>query len=267
MTRRVAVSLCAVRRTLAVFGLAAAVALALPASLASAQEPDPAKTELAKRHFALGELYYNQGNYAKALAAFEESYALSQRDALLYNIGRCQEALGELAKALAAFERYADKTRDPDPNLKARIANLRARLATRPPLTATPASTPATVPAPADPAPSTPQSWMRPTAWVLVGVGAAALAAGAALGATARARADEVSEAYRAGNREWASVADTESSGKSLEKGAIASFVVGGVLAAGGVILHLVAPRRERRVVLAPILDGQSAGLAAGGRF
>lgn len=248
-------------------GLAAAGVLALSASLATAQEPDPAKTELAKRHFALGELYYNQGNYAKALAAFEESFALSKRDALLYNIGRCQEALGELEKALRAFEAYAEKTRDPDPNLKARIANLRARLATRAPAPApTTLRTPAPTPPPEAPPPA-PRSWMRPTAWVLVGVGAAALAAGAALGATARARADEVTLAYRAGDREWASVAETESSGKSLEKGAIASFVVGGLLAAGGVVLHLVAPRGERRVALTPILDGQSAGLAAGGHF
>ena len=78
--------------------------LLLGAPLARAED-----RSLARAHFMTGRSYYDQGRYAEALKEFQEAYRLSKRIGFLYNIGVCQEKLGQLDEALTAFQATIDR--------------------------------------------------------------------------------------------------------------------------------------------------------------
>lgn len=60
----------------------------------------------ARRLFEIGRTAYDNALYEDALRYFRESYALSGRPALLYNIGQCADRLRRDDDAIDAFERY-----------------------------------------------------------------------------------------------------------------------------------------------------------------
>lgn len=104
--------------------------LALAAPL-RAEPPSPADLTLARQFFDLGRTYYDQGDYEKALDAFEQSYRLSRKPALLHNIAKCQESLGRLEAAVASYERFLRESGQRDATIDARIRNLKVRLETQ----------------------------------------------------------------------------------------------------------------------------------------
>lgn len=72
--------------------------------------------------------------YEEALASYQRAYAANKSPALLYNMGRAYEGLGDFPKALEALEEFSDKA---SPDLKARVpklddlvADVRSRVAT-----------------------------------------------------------------------------------------------------------------------------------------
>lgn len=213
--------------------------LILLAALDAAAEPAPSPSEadlaLAKQYFVLGKTYYDQGSYEKALEAFNESYKHSRKAALLYNIAKCYESLGELEPAIAHYERYLAEGEQEKPTIAARVANLRARLeraqakaaASARPATATtkpiePKARPS-VPKPraaplakrVSPAPrprkpanrnlapelipsrgrDTSWGWMTWTGWGLVGVGVASIVTSIVFGARASSKAGLMEDA------------------------------------------------------------------------
>jgi len=89
------------------------LAAALP-DTAAAQEADAeqTKTANAKLHFERGREHYESGEFRKAANEFELSYDLSGKAALLYNIGRCYEALGEKEKAISYYRKYLSESPD-----------------------------------------------------------------------------------------------------------------------------------------------------------
>jgi tetratricopeptide (TPR) repeat protein len=161
-------------------GLALCVGLlAATATVAAQETPD----EQARAHFKRGRAAYDEGRYDTALRDFEEALRLSQRPALLYNIGRCHEQLGHAAAAIDAYERYLVAAPDATDRLEAkeRIDRLRARAAepTRPPapVLAPPAPTVAPVSVVA-PAPEVTRKPIYRRAWfwgVIGGVAAVAI--------------------------------------------------------------------------------------------
>jgi hypothetical protein len=81
--------------------------------------------ELAKRYSKLGEVLYNRSEYEGALKQFKRSYDYSERPALLYNIARCHESLGQHEKAIDVYTKYlATKPRQRG-IIEQRIKNLR----------------------------------------------------------------------------------------------------------------------------------------------
>jgi len=110
----------------------AALLLALPSSLARAQEPaagdapppaaatDPAPAPVAapaptpespemvaaRAHFKQGMAYAEAGNCGAAIAEFEAAYELVRRPNALYNIAQCEERLFRYDLAIATYERY-----------------------------------------------------------------------------------------------------------------------------------------------------------------
>lgn len=85
--------------------------------------------EQARRLFLLGDDLYMQGRYDEALAAFEESYELSGRPLLLYNMANVHERSGEFEQALLKLEAYLPASTDEErPRLRTRIESLRDRI-------------------------------------------------------------------------------------------------------------------------------------------
>jgi tetratricopeptide (TPR) repeat protein len=129
--------------------IARALALSLLASLGLARatlaqplvDPD---TEVARKHFEKGSEHYRAGHYDLALEEFEASRRAKKLPAFDYNIGRCLDRLERYADAVAAYRRYVDAAPfDTDaPDVKARIAELEARLAEGRPSTSSGAETP-----------------------------------------------------------------------------------------------------------------------------
>jgi tetratricopeptide (TPR) repeat protein len=73
---------------------------------APAHADQPAPRELARELFEQGLLAVQSKQYEAALAEFLRAYELSPNFLVLYNIGLVHVALGQPARAVAAFERY-----------------------------------------------------------------------------------------------------------------------------------------------------------------
>ena len=84
----------------------------LLATTAAAQAPTPAPTaeeervDLARRHYQSGSAYFEESRYDDAIRAFLESYRLSNRPQLLYNIAKCHDRKGDLARAVDYYRAY-----------------------------------------------------------------------------------------------------------------------------------------------------------------
>lgn len=83
----------------------------------------------AKELFAKGDAAYAEGRYEEAFAAFQEAYALSNRPQLLFNVSNALERLGRYAEAVEALEKYlaSGKARERDVVQK-RLVNLKRRV-------------------------------------------------------------------------------------------------------------------------------------------
>lgn len=100
-----------------------------PPAEAGPTEPGDEGEERARRLYLLGDDLYMQGRYDEALAAFEESYELSGRPLLLYNMANVYERSGEFDEALLKLEAYLPSATDEErPRLRARIESLRDRI-------------------------------------------------------------------------------------------------------------------------------------------
>jgi hypothetical protein len=84
----------------------------------------------ARQHFLVGQDYYTQGRYEKAIEAFEEAYRLDPKPLLLFNISQAYERLGKIELAIDYLERYLkdDPNTDNAKSLRDKIANLKSRL-------------------------------------------------------------------------------------------------------------------------------------------
>lgn len=232
------------------------------------QEPapvDPAKKELARKHYELGEQLYRTSNYPAALAEFEKAYQLVPKPALLFNIARTYEVLAELEKAVASYESYLQQAPAAENAdlVRARLANLKQRLAQGKEDKQDKQDKPPPAPQPVEP----PSRWKRTAGWVTLGVGVASLGTGIAFGVLAKKKADEY-ESGADGSKLYYELQDIDRDGKRFNNIAIATLVAGGVLAAAGaglVVWDALSNRKpERRsAFLLPFVDGSGAGLAA----
>ena len=120
------------------------VSAALP-ERTRAQDAPSAHDAEARALFEAGRVAYSDGRFEAALTHFRNSYELSGRPRLLYNIGSAADKLRRDQQALEAFEAYLAQVPGADNRneVAARIEVLRAQLRAHP-TTANPASSVAT---------------------------------------------------------------------------------------------------------------------------
>jgi tetratricopeptide (TPR) repeat protein len=93
---------------LAMYRISLALALAVVsfAPIASAQQPLSSEEQQARSLFEAGRTAYEAGRFEQALRYFEESYELSHRAGLLFNIASAADRLQQNERALEAYRQY-----------------------------------------------------------------------------------------------------------------------------------------------------------------
>ena len=101
-----------------------AVSFSVAPSSASAQTT---ADDEARALFEAGRLAFSRGRYEQALGNFQEAYELSQRPALLYNIGTTFDRLRRDQEAIDAFEQFLEAQPESDlvPEVQERVRILR----------------------------------------------------------------------------------------------------------------------------------------------
>lgn len=161
------------------------VALLVLSSAAGAAEP-LTDDEAGKRHYMSAQAYFDQAAYGDALREYQASYRLSKYPAILYQIGQCQERLGQISEAIATFESYlqADPQSKRRASVETTIVNLKERLKAAPVVTAPP-------PAEVVHKPKASRRWLAPG--IVLGVAGALAIGGAGLLATIQPEIDTLS--------------------------------------------------------------------------
>ena len=176
------VRLCAAAFACAAIALPDRVALAQPTdgeSRAIAPESQPLEpAEQARLLYRQAESKYAAGDVEGALELMEQSYALSGRAELLFNLGQLNRELGRCRPALDRYRQYLEQA----PAGRRRedaahgVAELGA-LCPEPPTAVGPAPPPPPPPAPSPPPPEPDRPyWTTPriAGWVAIGMGVAA---------------------------------------------------------------------------------------------
>jgi tetratricopeptide (TPR) repeat protein len=160
--------------------LVAVTSLGGAARAGGGDDPD---VQAARRHFKRGIELYQADSYEAAIAEFRTAAELKPSPAFDYNIGRCYDRLERWQEAADAYQRYIDA--EPNaleaPELRERIATLRARKAKSP---STPTVT--TTPPPALDLTARPPErrpiYKRAWFWGVIASGVAVVAISVALG-------------------------------------------------------------------------------------
>jgi tetratricopeptide (TPR) repeat protein len=190
----------------------------------------------AKRHYESGADFYERGKLAEAHEEFLAAYRLSNLPDLLYNLGRVAEKRGLAAEAAAYYERFLHESpKAPD---RARIETDIQRLRSE----AEPAPAPlldltSQMPPPPPPKPRRLPPW---PALGLLGGGATLMVIGFGLGGGALSAARQLESMDRFDEALY-------SRGQSMNQGAIALDVMGGLALVGGATWTLVWYFKTRR--------------------
>jgi tetratricopeptide (TPR) repeat protein len=74
---------------------------------------DAKQLEQAQRKFEQAQMFYNAGEYAKALELFKEAYLLTSAVDLLFNIAQCHRQLDQLDEARKSYNRVFHGSSEP----------------------------------------------------------------------------------------------------------------------------------------------------------
>jgi tetratricopeptide (TPR) repeat protein len=168
------------------WGTALGVALAVAAA-------SPLRAEdvtRARTLYEAGAVYYERGEFQKALDQFDEAYRLAAKPGLLYNIAQCHDRLGNLDQAIGHLRRFLAQAPADDPEREFAQGWLRAleerrEKRDRPPPPPVVKDTVEPASQVTETTPSRDESWRPPawSPWAALGVAVAAAGAGAFFGA------------------------------------------------------------------------------------
>src|SRR5262245_25388809 len=112
---------------------AAALVLACLGAEARAQAPNDAAKAAARAKVQEGATLFDAGDFAAALARFDEAYARFPAPAIHFNRAQALRALGRSAEAGQALERFLKEAKDATPEKRAQaeqqLAEIRRALA------------------------------------------------------------------------------------------------------------------------------------------
>jgi len=242
----------------------------------AADYPACAKTtennDEAKRKFIAARQDYEEGNYDSALKRFRDAYALDCKPELLLLIAATWERKGDRQQALTALELYVQRAPKDAPDMSTtqqKIENLKRLIATQPP----------PPPPPMTPPPAQVEQHEHTIyPWLVVGLGAAGIAAGIILLVTVpelppNCMIDVERCIRRDPLQSNDSFADDQAragdhKGQPLVGGIVTA--AGGLVVAGGLIWHFLEPtgpkeRSARRLV--PTVAPGFAGLSFTSKF
>jgi len=197
---------------------------------ATEAEPVSESDERARALYVEGDRLYAEGRYEEAVAAFRESYELSLRPLLLFNLANAYERIGSHREAAEALSLYLEHAEEAERiTLQRRIDALRER-ADREQVTDV------VTPVPSEPPDDT-------AAWVLVASGGVVAASAIVLGAlslVARGEASELCTEVGDGHICRGDARDPLDRASTLAVAADVTAAVGLVTMAVGVVLLLI---------------------------
>jgi tetratricopeptide (TPR) repeat protein len=250
------------------------VPLAVRADAATTSVPARART-LAER----GRAAHSAGDYAAAIAAFTQAYAMAPAPALLFNLAQAYRLRGDCDDAALMYRRYLDT--DPSPEVRSLAENhlvtverCMRKLSLNIPITDGPGAVSLSAKRAAS------KSSLASTSTSLtvarrsrkaelqknVGIGlvlggTTSLAVATYYAFRAHNAANEVAEAYAKGAK-WKDVAPIDARGKSASTRAQLFGAVGAIGVAGGVITYLIGRHTERTpVTVAATSHGVEVGM------
>ncbi len=259
--------------------LALVSALALPVLVPLPARGQGDDMERAREAYSRGQTLFDAGDHAGALTAFVESLDAFPHFRTIFNIALCHEKLGDVAAAVAMYERYVEWPSDV-PNreeVRAKAAELRALLPSEPEPEPAPAPPPGGSAPPPPPAPppvtAEPGRDLRVPGWVAVGGGAAGLVVGGVLLGMAQQRASEIEDIegvpYEPSDHDA-----LQREGSAFEIAGWTAVGAGAAIVASGVVMLLLSEHERggtgRSEGLAVGLAGPAAGglaIGVGGRF
>lgn len=287
----------------AVVALLLLVAALVSTSSAQAQQPlTPVQKQQMKRFYERATRAYDVGKYSEAIEDYQRAYEIGGDPAMLYNIAQSYRLSDQPAEAVRFYRRYllrSPNARNRD-DVERKIAELEkliderraaAAAAPRPaeparssqnsnggtvtaaPPPVTPPPPPTTVPILDQPEPAvaddSSSNALRITGIVLVSLGGAALVTAGIAGKFASDRETTLESASEKGQVFDSTV---EADGKRFDRIAIGAAIGGGVAAAAGIVLLVVAgsePSGEEPAVarVTPWVAPGSAGATATIRF
>lgn len=262
-----------------------------------AGQPPPTAEQKAqaRERYDAGVRKFDVGRFDEAAADFEAAYQLTGAPEILFNMATAYRAAKHYDKALLMYRAYLRRVPDTGQRdtVEKRIAELtpivkqqedeqrsardeaarreRAERAAQEQqqqqqLAQQQQPGVATPPPPPKPLPR----WVQPTGIAVAAVGVAGVGVGIALSFLAKSAADTVSSAA-AGHMVFdGNLHDTEARGKGYDAGAIGCYVAGGVLAAAGVALIVVARTHRgpvEHVSALPVAGPSGGGFVVEGRF
>jgi tetratricopeptide (TPR) repeat protein len=258
------------------FAFSASLALAACLAPAVARGAEPATAERALRLSEEGAELYKAHDYRRAIEKYATAYELDPDPNLLYNQGKCYEALGDYP---AAKDKYGEFLSKPNGDVNARkkatdfVAKFNAGGAG-----AAPGEAASARPAAAEGASDAPSSGsaLRPVGFGLLGAGVLGAAAGGYFFFKGRAALSDVKDAPgygEAGNPDAVAPLTEAEAQKKIDDGTRQRTLGGILLGAGaglaavGVALVIVAPKRApapaAALNVAPLPGGGYATLRA----
>jgi tetratricopeptide (TPR) repeat protein len=269
------------------------VALAGPASSSPSEDEAPVDMEArATKAFTDGKAAYDAGKYDDALELFLDAQSLYPSPVFHYNVGLCQEALGNLEQAVISYEAYLrsyknafNRAPEDQVNTENKIERLNKQIedekaeADKPDEPVEPVES--GIVAPTNIQDEPPAKTGKPgrgliiTGGVLVGVGVGVAAIGGAVfGAQAADVSGQLDDVYDGGNPERVTLEQArvlDEDGRAAELNQILLVSIGGAVAIVGVALLATGivkrNRSPRSATLVPTAGPSSAGFMVQGRF
>ncbi|KIG18124.1 hypothetical protein DB30_02011 [Enhygromyxa salina] len=265
------------------------MAIAAPAEAEAKPEIDT--EQRAMKAYGDGKAAYDAGNYSEALQLFLDAQSLYPSPVFHYNVGLCQEALGNLEQAVISYEAYLrsymsafDEQPADQVNTENKIQRINEQIE-REKAKAAKAAKPETQPPVVIEAPLSepePEPDRKPgrgliiTGGVLTGVGVGVAAIGGVIfGLRASDSSSQLDSVYNGGNPERVTLEQArtiDSNGNTAQLNQVLTISVGGAVALTGVALLAVGLVKKNKAAgahatLVPSFGSGHAGLLVQGRF